>query len=296
MKKMMLCVQFVLTLAAPLLAVDTEIQFKHESFKEILEKGKKENKPVYIDAYASWCGPCRMMAENTFTDTGVAAYMNKNFISLKIDVESEEGKLFQAEYEIEYLPTSFFFDKTGELAVKETGYKDAESFLTLARRVLGDDPLFNEIGGMESKYAAGDSSMPLLTKLMMKKIEARNSEGLLEICLSIMRRNEPEALKVDTFFYAFFLVENLDYNHAYNQYFRANYDQLYALHGTFVHDKAIELVAQRTTEAGRTKDKKMRNEAFVFYKKVNPDAKKKEVRKLYRQVVKLQKGEEKKNS
>jgi thiol-disulfide isomerase/thioredoxin len=290
MKKMMLCVLFVLTLAAPLLA-DTGIWFKHESVKEILERGKKENIPVFIDAYASWCGPCRMMAEQTFTDTGVAKYMNENFMSLKIDVESEEGKLFQEQYAIEFLPTSFFFDKTGELKVKETGYQDAASFLTLARRALGVDLLFNEIGELESKYAAGDSSMPLLTKLMMKKIEARNSEGLLPICLGIMRRTEPEALKVDTFFYAYYVVQNLDYNHPYNVYFRTNYDQLFAVHGNFAHDKAIELVAQRTTEAGIAKDKKMRKEAWLLYKKVHPGAKKKAVREVYREVVKLQRGE-----
>ena len=44
------------------------IRFEKIPFKEILAKAKKENKLVFIDAMASWCGPCKMMEKNVHFD------------------------------------------------------------------------------------------------------------------------------------------------------------------------------------------------------------------------------------
>lgn len=43
------------------------IQFQELPFKDLIAKAKKENKIVFIDAFTSWCGPCKMMERNIFT-------------------------------------------------------------------------------------------------------------------------------------------------------------------------------------------------------------------------------------
>lgn len=57
------------------------------SFEEAVAKAKKEPRPIMIDIYTSWCGPCKLMAKNTFGDKQVADYLNKNFYCVKFDAE-----------------------------------------------------------------------------------------------------------------------------------------------------------------------------------------------------------------
>ena len=65
------------------------IVFEEIGLKEALEKAKKENKLVFIDAYTAWCQPCVMMGKNVFTLDKVADFYNRNFINLKIDFGKE---------------------------------------------------------------------------------------------------------------------------------------------------------------------------------------------------------------
>lgn len=48
---------------------------------------KKDGKPLMIDVYTSWCGPCRMLDKNTFHDPQTAAYINEHFHPVKFDAE-----------------------------------------------------------------------------------------------------------------------------------------------------------------------------------------------------------------
>ena len=41
------------------------INFEKSSFETLLAKAKKEKKLVFVDAYAVWCGPCKLMDKNT---------------------------------------------------------------------------------------------------------------------------------------------------------------------------------------------------------------------------------------
>jgi uncharacterized protein YyaL (SSP411 family) len=54
-------------------------------------KAKKENKLIFVDAYASWCGPCKLMVKNIFPLKTVGDYYNSHFINAKIDMEKGEG-------------------------------------------------------------------------------------------------------------------------------------------------------------------------------------------------------------
>ncbi len=59
-------------------------------YTEALETAKKTNKLVFVDLYADWCIPCRIMDANTYTDPTVASLLNTRFISTKLDVDSQD--------------------------------------------------------------------------------------------------------------------------------------------------------------------------------------------------------------
>lgn len=74
-----------------LMAQNRSIQFEDTSFQEALNKAKNTGKMLFVDCYTSWCGPCKRLAKDVFTNNEVADYFNKNFISFKIDCEKGEG-------------------------------------------------------------------------------------------------------------------------------------------------------------------------------------------------------------
>lgn len=60
------------------------IDFFHGSWAAAQEKAKAEQKLIFVDAFASWCGPCKRMAAQVFPDPQVGDYFNANFVNLKL--------------------------------------------------------------------------------------------------------------------------------------------------------------------------------------------------------------------
>lgn len=112
------------------------IRFFEGTFEQALRQADKEKKVVFVDAYASWCGPCKAMSRNVFTDREVGIYFNANFVNLQIDWEGPLGSRLQAKYPIRAYPTLIYLDSKGTpLAVTE-GYQNAAALLNQARSVV----------------------------------------------------------------------------------------------------------------------------------------------------------------
>lgn len=115
---------------------ETGIHFFNGSLKEAKAKAKKENKLIFIDCYTTWCGPCKKMAKSTFLSKEVGAYYNKNFICLKVDMESGEGPTIATNYAIEAYPTYLFLDYKGDVKHRDLGYIDAGRFIEVGKTAL----------------------------------------------------------------------------------------------------------------------------------------------------------------
>lgn len=72
---------------------DAEINWM--SFEEAVKKNKKNPKKVFIDVYTGWCGWCKVMDKQTFTDPTIIAYMNANYYAVKFDAEQRESITFK---------------------------------------------------------------------------------------------------------------------------------------------------------------------------------------------------------
>ena len=112
------------------------IEFHSGTWKEALEKAEKEGKPIFLDISASWCGPCNMLKENTFSNAEVGKYYNENFINVLIDGEKGEGPQLASKYSITGYPTMIYFNSKGEIIARTSGYRDPATFVEMGKTVL----------------------------------------------------------------------------------------------------------------------------------------------------------------
>lgn len=112
------------------------IQFFKGSWQQAVDLAKKENKFIFMDAYASWCGPCKKMKRTTFSDKLVGEVYNKNFISIAIDMEKGEGPALALKYEVDAYPTLIYFTPEGKLIGKTTGLRNAQEFIEIGESII----------------------------------------------------------------------------------------------------------------------------------------------------------------
>ncbi|MBU2018747.1 MAG: thioredoxin family protein [Bacteroidetes bacterium] len=113
------------------------IQFTEQSFTKAKETAAKTGQLIFIDVYASWCGPCKLMSARSFPDKQVGEKYNKSFISLKLDAEkSQDGQDVARMYGVTAYPTLLFVDSKGKLIRKFVGYRTPEELIQVADFVL----------------------------------------------------------------------------------------------------------------------------------------------------------------
>lgn len=112
------------------------MQFFTGTFQEALTQAQKENKLVFVDAYAVWCGPCKMMKSQTFTDKKVIEFYNKHFINVAMDMEKGEGVKYAAPWGITHYPTLLYFKPNGDLIHNAIGFHNSWQFVELGEKVV----------------------------------------------------------------------------------------------------------------------------------------------------------------
>jgi thioredoxin 1 len=111
------------------------IEFKKLTVDQALQLAKEQNKLVFIDAFTTWCGPCKKMARTTFKNEQVGTYFNEHFISIKVDMERGEGSKLEKKYNIRSYPTLLFLETSGKQKKKAIGYHQVGEFMRLAKKV-----------------------------------------------------------------------------------------------------------------------------------------------------------------
>jgi thioredoxin-related protein len=112
----------------------TGIIFFEGTWALALEKAKKENKPIFVDFYAVWCGPCKLLKNETFVDKAVADYYNKNFINLSIDAERGEGIELAEKFYVNAYPTLYILNKEAKPVLTFKGYLPPKEFLNFGEQ------------------------------------------------------------------------------------------------------------------------------------------------------------------
>ena len=107
--------------------------FTEGTFAELLAKAKKEKKNIFFDAYASWCGPCKLLKRDVFTSKTAGDFFNKKFINVAMDMEKGEGAALAPAFQITAYPTLLILNPKGEIIGRTMGYQSAEKLIEFAK-------------------------------------------------------------------------------------------------------------------------------------------------------------------
>lgn len=150
------------------------IHFIDNDLPAALKQAASENKIVFIDAYTTWCGPCKMMDREVFTDSAVGAFFNTNFINLKLDMEKGEGIAMAKKYSVRGYPSFLFIDASGTLLHRGLGYHPVPAFMQLGKQAL--DPK-RHLPVLEEAYKKGNRTEEILYNYAVTLLEAGDEKG-----------------------------------------------------------------------------------------------------------------------
>lgn len=102
--KINLILFWMIAVILPLSSFAQGVDFKSLTMKEAQAVAEKEKKMIFIDFYTTWCGPCKMMSSEVFTQDQVGEYFNRTFVNLKVDAEKGEGVELAKKYQVKAYP------------------------------------------------------------------------------------------------------------------------------------------------------------------------------------------------
>ena len=107
-------------------------------FSVSVEEGKaiaaREDKLLFVSFTASWCMPCQWLERNTFQDYNLSRFVERNVVSVKLDVDDFQGFKEKEAYEIEQLPSFLIFNTSGQLLTKVEKTLSANELLDLLQK------------------------------------------------------------------------------------------------------------------------------------------------------------------
>ena len=117
-------------------AQEPGIHFIEDDWNNALQVAISKNKLVFLDIYATWCGPCKLLKQYTFTNTSVSNFFNANFVNVSVDGEKGVGPQLAQQYSIIGYPSLIIADATGKSVLVTAGYLQAEDLLKFANEAL----------------------------------------------------------------------------------------------------------------------------------------------------------------
>ncbi len=109
---------------------------RSEYLSDVLEKATKDKKLVFVDMYADWCAPCKVMDEELYMNDDFSAIINQDFISYKVNVEKGNGSHLGTIFSVDVLPTILFLDADGNVLQRSDGALSYSKFLEMAGKAV----------------------------------------------------------------------------------------------------------------------------------------------------------------
>jgi len=124
---------FLLFFVTPMI-LNAQVEFIEvetpEQMEAVQKRASDQMLMLFVDVYADWCGPCKVMDREVYTDPAVTDYMNAHYVSVRMDGETDYGRIYAAEQKLEGYPSMFIFSDDGERVSKIVGFTPAEELIS----------------------------------------------------------------------------------------------------------------------------------------------------------------------
>jgi thioredoxin-related protein len=135
MKKMLLIFLLLVVYSTGIFAKDPQ----WKKFNEGIVEAKKSGKKILVDVYTDWCKWCKEMDKNTYADKNISAYLNKNFVIIKLNAEGNEiinyagqsitPQDFAQRMGVDGYPATVFLKSDGQAITLLPGYSKPDQFI-----------------------------------------------------------------------------------------------------------------------------------------------------------------------
>lgn len=113
------------------------VKFQYTDVEEAI-KETASDQHIFVDLYATWCGPCLMMDKQIFPLKHVGDYINSNFVTCRIDADSKAGQSFMKQHNIDKLPTLVVIDGDGKAIKISSGAMDDYGLIRFCKEAKGE--------------------------------------------------------------------------------------------------------------------------------------------------------------
>ncbi len=134
------------------------------SWNDVLQQAESTGKIIFLDAYTSWCAPCKKMEKEVFTRPEIANFFNQKFVNVKYDMEGNTGETLKDRYGVKVFPTYIFINPEGEAVHRIVGAHTAgNDFFEWSKMAVTPGQSYAEL---QQRYENGERNPTMMFDYM----------------------------------------------------------------------------------------------------------------------------------
>lgn len=259
------------------------IEFEHGTWSEVQKKAQQNNKPIFVDVFTTWCGPCKMMSKEIFPLEEVGKVFNANYVCFKIDAEKGEGIDFAKHYEVTAYPTYLFIKPDGTLFYRALGSMDAKKFIAESEKAMEEmnDP--KPLNMWDKEYPDKKNDATFLLNYMEKrsKLGLENTK-LFDEYLTLLPENERVSSQIEALYekeYEKIIVTSLAFQNIQKN--REAFEKILGDKKANIHTILMVGIENSVRKAARAKDEQLLNKAIEVFDQLPIEARKMSKEELF---------------
>lgn len=119
------------------------------------QEAKRTGKPILVDFFASWCGPCKLMDKQTWANADVIKETQR-WITVRVDVDHNQQ--LAAQYHVQAIPTLFLLRSDGSTITSSVGFVSPGDLLTLAKEASAQAKVVKSAMATGNQFAGKSSN------------------------------------------------------------------------------------------------------------------------------------------